>query len=237
MANFNTHLNVAAMGSGLLASMCLGAGLVNTHELIILCLAGTIGGILPDIDLDHATPTKLMFTMLGLVFAFLLILNQADSYSIVELWILWGVTFTIIRYPLWQFFNQYTHHRGLVHTLIAGFGFHFATVAICYEFFDYSSRFSWLCGSFILVGFLIHLSLDEFYSVDFMNKRLKRSFGTAMKIWDPKQKQGSGILLAVVVLIFLMTPDSSSFTDLWTDSQTWTRIGDQFFPEGMWFDF
>jgi hypothetical protein len=31
------------------------------------------------------------------------------------------------------------------------------------------------------IGYLTHLVLDEFYSVDLFNRKIKRSFGTALK--------------------------------------------------------
>ena len=33
------------------------------------------------------------------------------------------------------------------------------------------------------MGYLMHLVLDEAYSVDFNNKRIKRSFGTALSLY------------------------------------------------------
>ena len=57
MADFKTHLAVAAVGSGLL----------------------------PDVDLDNFSPTKLMFAALAIVFAFLVAFNRAAQCSILEL--------------------------------------------------------------------------------------------------------------------------------------------------------
>ena len=85
MANFKTHLAVAAVGSGLLATVCLGAGMSDPQEVVTLSVVGTIGGLLPDVDLDHSNPTKLMFTALAIVFAFLVAFNRAAQCSIIEL--------------------------------------------------------------------------------------------------------------------------------------------------------
>ena len=51
MANFNTHLAVASVGSGLCATVALAGHAAPNNYLLTLTLAGTIGGILPDIDL------------------------------------------------------------------------------------------------------------------------------------------------------------------------------------------
>jgi len=57
VADFKTHLAVAAVGSGLL----------------------------PDVDLDNSSPTKLMFPALAIVFAFLVAFNRAAQCSFIEL--------------------------------------------------------------------------------------------------------------------------------------------------------
>ena len=64
MANFNTHLAVAAVGSGLCATVALAGHAAPQNYLLTLTLAGTIGGILPDIDLDKAIPSRILFSAL-----------------------------------------------------------------------------------------------------------------------------------------------------------------------------
>ena len=40
-----------------------------------------------------------------------------------------------------------------------------------------------LMAGAVVAGFLSHLLLDEIYSVDCHGLRLKKSFGTALKLW------------------------------------------------------
>ncbi|NIP88459.1 MAG: hydrolase, partial [Gammaproteobacteria bacterium] len=47
---------------------------------------GTIGGMLPDIDSDHSSPIKLLFTGFALVAATLAVTSRAATASIMELW-------------------------------------------------------------------------------------------------------------------------------------------------------
>ena len=42
---------------------------------------------------------------------------------------------------------------------------------------------AWLAGAFMFAGFITHLTLDEIYSVDVMDTRIKSSFGTALKLF------------------------------------------------------
>ncbi|MCV6637031.1 metal-dependent hydrolase [Candidatus Albibeggiatoa sp. nov. NOAA] len=235
MANFKTHISVAAVGSGLLSTMFLGAGMASPKDVVILAVVGTIGGILPDIDLDHSSPTKIMFTSLAIIFAFLVMFNKASTYSIIELWLIWGASFALVRYLAWQIFADLTKHRGIIHSLFAAMFFWFFTTSLCYHVFDYSQTLSWMVGFFVFYGFIIHLCLDEFYSVDFTNKRLKQSFGTALKIYDYKNYQTSAMMFVAMTLAFLMTPNADSFLQLVGSSQTYSNIWSSFFPSGMWF--
>lgn len=235
MANFNMHLTVAAIGSGALATICLATQVVSANEVVMLTVAGTIGGLLPDIDLDHSSPTKLMFTVLALLIAFFAMFSQADNYAVIELWMLWGFCYAVVRYPLWQFFNEFTAHRGIFHSLLSALFFCFFTTIVCYQAFDFKAFLSWLVGSFVFIGFIIHLGLDEWYSVDFNNRRIKSSFGTAMKLWDYKRRNNSLMMGAAVFVLYLMTPDSSHFLSVWGDATTYQHIGERFFPSGLWF--
>ncbi|MCP4702925.1 MAG: hydrolase [Gammaproteobacteria bacterium] len=235
MANFKTHLSVAAAGSGLLATVFLGAGMVEPKEVVLLSVLGSIGGILPDIDLDHSSPTKIMFTSLGAIFAFLVMFNRADVYSIIELWLVWGLSYAIVRYLAWRVFSDFTGHRGIFHSIAAALFFWFFTVALCYHLFDFTHLFSWVAGFFVFLGFLIHLVLDEIYSVDFMNKRLKRSFGSALKLADANNLQASALMGGAALLFFFMAPSADAFLELLGSGQTYENILNRFFPEATWF--
>jgi membrane-bound metal-dependent hydrolase YbcI (DUF457 family) len=236
MANFKTHLAVAAVGSGLLSTVFLGSGMINPFDAVVLAIVGTIGGMLPDIDLGHSSPTKIMFTSLAIVFAFLFMFSKAGSYSIIELWIIWGATYLLIRYLAWQVFSDLTKHRGIIHSIFAALFFWFMVAGLSYHVFDYSQVLSWLIGFFVFYGFVIHLSLDEIYSVDFTNKRLKNSFGTALKIYDYKNYQTSSLMFVAMTLAFLMAPSSEPFIELMTNSKTYANIWHNLFPRGMWFN-
>jgi len=235
MANFKTHLAVAAVGSGLLATVCLGAGMSDPQEVVTLSAVGTIGGLLPDVDLDHSSPSKLMFTALAIVFAFLVAFNRAAHYSIIELWLVWAVSYGAIRYLACRLFAQLTIHRGIFHSLVAAFFFCFLATSLSYSVFDLNALFAWSIGFFILFGYILHLLLDELFSVDFLNTRLKSSFGTAFKIADFNNARTSLMMTAASLLAFFMTPRAQPFTAWIMNKQTYLNIADRFLPETMWF--
>jgi len=62
-------------------------------------------------------------------------------------------------------------------------------------------------AGFILLGGLIHLLLDELYSVDLNNVTIKRSFGTALKIADFDNKLITlASIIAIAGLIYVAPP-------------------------------
>ena len=202
MANLKPHLTVAAMGSGLLATACIGADMHDKHEILALLVVGTIGGLLPDIDLDHSGPAKVMFTVVALVFAFMVAFNRAPSSSIVELWAAWGLSYGVVRYVAWRTFSRLTVHRGIFHSLVAAFFFWFLGTALSYHLFDLQPLFAWSIGFFIFFSYVIHLFLDELFSVDLEGARLKRSFGTALKLGDSRRPL-SNLLMLITMLILV----------------------------------
>src|SRR5262249_62213671 len=82
MANFRTHLAVASTVSGVIAIGCMVAGVATPKEVVLFFCAGTIGGVLPDIDSDHTIPGQILFSVLAVVLAFMSVFHRADAYSV-----------------------------------------------------------------------------------------------------------------------------------------------------------
>lgn len=235
MADFHTHLSVAAVGSGLCSTLCLGAGIVSPNEVVMLWSAGTLGGILPDIDSDNSTAIRIIFTSLATLLAFFLMFNQAAHLSMLELCFLWLVSYLSVRYLLLTLFIQFIFHRGIFHSLLAGLFFCLTAVAISHHIFALNGLLAWLMGIFVFIGFLIHLTLDEFYSVDFMNKRLKQSAGTAFKLIDYNNKLTSSLMGLAVIIVFSLTPSTTLFINTMISPDTWQVISSRFLPSGTWY--
>jgi multisubunit Na+/H+ antiporter MnhG subunit len=230
MANFSTHITVAAAGAGLLSVLCLQVGLAEPREALLLALLGTIGGILPDIDLRHAYPSRIMFSLFAIIAAFMVVFSRKNDLSIVELWGIGLITFGVVRFPIWMIFHQYTNHRGSIHSLVAAVLFMFLTTAFAYHVMGEIPFMAWLFGLFVFLGFVLHLVLDELYSVDFMNTRIKRSFGTALKILDWKKREKSAAMVMAVFLAWVIVPDSRAFWDTLLSPETYKIIGSRLLP-------
>lgn len=230
MANFNTHLGVAAVGSGMLATLCLQVGFVDASDALFLAFIGVIGGILPDIDLHYSYPSRILFSILGILLAFLWIFAAENQLSIIELWGAGLGIYLFVRYPIWALFNKLTVHRGAIHSLITAIFFAMVTSAVSFQIFAKAPFISWLLALFIFLGFVLHLLLDEIYSVDFMGHRLKRSFGTALKLFDTNNGLNSGLIVIATVLAWYFTPDPRQFFDTLISAETYQLIMQRMLP-------
>lgn len=224
MANFNTHLSVAAVGSGMLATLCLQIGFVDAKDAILLASMGVLGGILPDVDLHYSHPSRILFSMLGIVAAFLWIFSVENHFSILQLWGAGFGIYLFVRYPFWAFFQKITVHRGSIHSIAAALLFALIVTSLAFHVFGKASFVSWLTGTFIFLGFILHLLLDEIYSVDFMGHRLKRSFGTALKLIDSKEHISSAVIIIGIFVTWFLTPDINQFLDTLSSPETYRVI-------------
>jgi hypothetical protein len=212
MANFATHLTVAAGASAAGSLIYLATGSVSPIQALLLAAAGAFGGMLPDIDSDNSRPVKIVSHLAFVIIGFFLI-QFFKTHSWIELAVLLGIFYLAFEYAMLPTFKKYTSHRGIFHSLLAGLFFAILYTVLTFYFYRSSGAFAWLAGFFIFFGFLIHLILDEIYSVDFSNRRLKKSFGTALKLVG-KNPQHNLIMSAILLALLFLTPPISGFVRL-----------------------
>ncbi len=198
MANFNTHITVAALGSMTATAACIQKIGVSDHQALILFLLGSLGGMLPDIDSDHSTPAKWFFRLLTFT-AMLLVLTYAISrFPPLHIVGYLLATFILVHVILAKIIKSITVHRGLFHSVPAAGLLGMAMYFIGHDSFTWSKHFSWMAAAFISGGYLLHLALDELYSVDLLGGKIKKSFGSAMTLFNPRQKLGYFILYSLL---------------------------------------
>ncbi len=235
MANFPTHIVVGTVVAGTLATLTLAADVIAPENLVAVTLAGSLGSVLPDIDLKDSRPSRALFAGLAVFFSFALLFHFAPRLSIAEMWALWLGSLLFVRYGLHQAFHRLANHRGVWHSWIAGLASAFATVLIFYYVFDRPDGVAWLAGGFLLIGFLTHLILDEMYSVDVLGNHIKKSFGTAFKPFDRRNPGGSALMAAAAVALLFVTPSISTFYDGITSRSMWASLNDRLLPKEGWF--
>lgn len=235
MANFTTHIAVGTVVSGALATLTLAADVVAPQNLVAVTLAGALGSVLPDIDLKDSRPSRAMFAGLAIFASFAVLFNAATEFSIAELWLLWLGTLVLVRYGLHSVFHRLSVHRGIWHSILAAV-FCAVTTAIVFRYLlGKPEGVSWLAAAFMFVGYITHLVLDEIYSVDVMDTRLKSSFGTALKLFDRRHLYASAAMAAATVLVILVSPRTDTFVEGLSSHNMWTGLQHRLLPTDKWF--
>ena len=228
MANFNTHLNVATITTGLSAAVLLSAGHIELNSALWLWFLGVIGGLLPDIDSDNSTSLDTIFNLFALsavLFVIRYITTEIAQISFIELIAIPLLVYGMMRYLIRPIFEIITVHRGSCHSLFFLLLAALLTTQITWRLnpqeTDQSVMIAWLSGGFIFLGGVVHLLLDEIFSVDLYNVRIKRSFGTALKLADFKNKSLTLLtLIAIITLAYTAPSPNETISTL----SNWTKF-------------
>jgi len=209
MANFPTHLVGAAVGSSVAASIFAQVHAVSAPRALLLISIGTVGGLLPDIDSDHSVPARwvrgAIATAIGVMAVSSLWITHAPAVAL-ALGCCAGIGgYMVVEHVV----NRWTVHRGIVHSIPFGLLCVFLMAIATHRLLLLPAVEAWWMASFLGAGFLIHLSLDEIASVDITSARVKRSFGTALKLWDRSVVK----TIAVYALLFVAFSAVPSFVD------------------------
>ncbi|GHB31624.1 metal-dependent hydrolase [Salinicola rhizosphaerae] len=218
MANFRTHLGVAGVGGAAVAQAGWQLSLWSGWQSLIIAGLVAVGGILPDIDADHSHAIRLIFNILAVIAVVLAVLLLQHRLTPAWLFAAGGGVYVGVRYVAGAIFARFTVHRGLWHSLLAALTSALCTSAISYSLLHQPASLAWLHGMAVGFGFLIHLVLDEIYSVDMTGARLKRSFGTALKpyVWD---SPGSALMLLMTAAHLLgWLPSITALRGVWSQS-------------------
>ena len=239
MANFNTHFTVAAGASAVVSATLLSMEVISPEQAVVAFGLGTLGGLLPDVDSSHSTSIRVGFNVLSLLMTIMLIFVKSSSYSLVEMFIVSALLFSAIRYAFLEFFRKISKHRGMFHSIPVALIWGIVVASLSQWFFDLNSLVSWVYGFMITWGYLVHLTLDELYSVDLGNRRMKKSSGTALKFGmfkTKEQKIQTAILYATIPLLFLVAPETDLLQTALFSHDAWLTFKDVLIPyDGRWF--
>lgn len=223
MANFKTHLQVAAVGSGLASTLFLNAQYLSPGEAFLCWIMGTLGGILPDIDSDNSHSLSILFSVFSITACGLTAIAWAQHWPLVWVWAACAGMFVLMQFGVRSIFEAFTVHRGIFHSLLAGM-FFVLVVASGVKMLGASSTTSWFLGLFTGFGYCIHLLLDEIFAVDFMNAQIKRSFGSAFKLFDYQNLKTSAALAVAVGVLFFLAPSYAEFISILFSGEALTKL-------------
>ena len=210
MANFKTHITTSTICGIAYGAYGYLAGGFSAANCIVAAGLGSVAGMLPDLDSDNGVPVRETFCLASAVIPVLML----DRFMLMgmtheEMVIAAGAIYFLVRFGVAWIFKRYTVHRGMWHSVPA--------CAICgllaYMICSCDERVRIFKAFAVVVGFMSHLILDEIYSVDLRNRRIKKSFGTAVKFFGNKWWPNVSAYGKLALLVLAVTVGERKFLE------------------------
>lgn len=196
MGSFKQHVTCSTITGIVVGTGAYQAGFSLPTSLLSggLC---SMAGMLPDIDSDSSRSFQECI-YLAAALGGVLLMERLRHFGVdKDIVILSGASmFLFVRFVVGEMIKKITAHRGMFHSIPAAvlsgqIVFFLSTGTATERVFK---------GFALFAGYMSHLILDEFCSIDSTGRslRLKKSFGTALKFYDSKR---TPVALALYALI------------------------------------
>lgn len=212
VAGFRTHITTSTvLGAAYGAyGYVLGVPLTTCAVSWGLC---SVAGMLPDLDSDSGVPLREAVCFGSAVIPMLMMdrfVHMGLTHE--DMVVAAGVVYVLLRFVVAELFRRYTVHRGMWHSLPAAAICGLATYLVC----SCEERLRLFKSGAVVLGFMSHLVLDEIWSVQLSARRgvrLKKSFGTAIKLWGPSTWANLSAYGKLGALVLLVTHGEQKFID------------------------
>ena len=227
MSSFRTHITT----SSFLGVAYGGVGIAMNGPITSAVIGGglcSLAGMLPDLDSDSGIPVREITNVAAAVTPILMLDRFAAMGLGHEQMILAaGIVYLTMRFGVARVFNNYTVHRGMWHSVPA------ACIAAILGFMIcscHSVSLQWYKAGAVFLGFMSHLVLDELNSLEMKRGRfrIKRSFGTALKLWGRKPWANVSTYGKLVLLLLLAFGDQMYFRTLIEHNRDRIRMAREF---------
>jgi hypothetical protein len=171
--------------------------------------------MLPDLDSDSGVPLRESLAFAAAVVPMLMIPRwRAMEFSPEAMVLLGSAVYLLVRFGIGKLLKKYTVHRGMFHSLPA------ALIATEIAFLVYSREditLRYFVSLAVAAGFMSHLILDEIWSIGVKRGQiaLKKSFGTAIKLWGDSLYANFSCYGKLIILSYLVLKDP-----VWTYNST-----------------
>lgn len=214
VADFKTHITgstIIGAAYGYWGSAAQAMPLESSLVAAGLC---SVSGMLPDLDSDSGVPLR-ETTMFASAVVPMLALGRLRELGLSpEAMVLAaGLIYLTLRFVIAEIFRHYTVHRGMWHSIPAAASAGLVAYLIMPSMEEHIRLYKTVA---VILGFMVHLILDEIWSVQFSGGRfrLKKSFGTALKFWGPKLGANLSVYVKLALLLYLAYHDTSLFDRL-----------------------
>lgn len=204
MASFQTHMSfstVLGVAYGGAARLLFDVPVPTSILAGGLC---SVSGMLPDLDSNAGIPLRESMGLAAAVIPLMLIDRCHRCDMSPEAMVLTGAAiYLLIRFGVAKLLRKFTVHRGMFHSLPAAAIF--GQLAFLLAPGEDVQLRVFQAGA-VVVGYLSHLLLDEMYSVEWYRGRLrlKRTFGTALKLFGQRWWPTVLAYLQLIVLTYVV---------------------------------
>lgn len=211
MAGFKTHITTSSViGAAYGAGAYVGYD-VPWHSCVLAGGLCSVAGMLPDLDSEPGVPLRESVNFAAAVVPLLLIHRWQRYHLEPETMVLaGGLIYLLIRFGLGKLISKLTVHRGMFHSLPALAIVGELTFLIC------DHEILWMRVFFaaaVMIGFASHLILDEIWSIDLKRLRVKKSFGTAVKLWSKSWPANLATYANLIILALLITAERTPLAE------------------------
>lgn len=214
VADFKTHITgstIVGVAYGYWGMADQGMSIESALIAGGLC---SVSGMLPDLDSDSGIPLRETTMFLAALVPTLLIDRframglSTEAMAVAAMLIYLGIRFVVV-----EVFKRYTVHRGMWHSIPAAASAGLIAYLVCPSTSEGVRVYKSMA---VVTGFLVHLILDEIWSIDFKRGRfrLKRSFGTALKFFDNDLWPNISVYAKLILLIYLAWGDYGALEKL-----------------------
>lgn len=212
MPGYKTHIAASSICGTVVGGVSFFFGHIDPVTSIYGGALCAIGGIVPDIDSENSTSFRKCLAIIA-GFSSLLLVSRLRDYLLdpQAVAIIGGGNFIFAWFFLGGIIRKATVHRGMCHSIPMAI----LTGEITFLLSSGSMNERLYCGGSMVIGVLVHLVLDEFFSIQVKRGsiKLKKSLGSALKIVNFDDKKGSLIMLGILAV----------FTVLCVNEPVWTE--------------
>jgi len=207
VADFKTHITGSTLVGVAYGYWGVTSQGMSLESAIIAGGLCSVSGMLPDLDSDSGIPLRETSMFAAAIVPVLMIERFRDMGLSHEAMALGAMlVYVAIRFIVVEIFKRYTVHRGMWHSIpaagIAGLLAYLAMPCVSEGIRVYKTL-----G--VVTGFMVHLILDEIWSIDFRlgRFRLKKSFGTALKFFGNNWFSNITVYAKLILLAYIAWGD------------------------------
>ena len=222
MPGYRTHITASSVCGAVLGAAAWRFGDISAVSSVFAGSLCAIGGLIPDIDSKTSQSFRRCLAILAGFSSLLLVSRLRDFPLDAEaVAIIGGGNFVLVWFFIGRLIQKLTVHRGMCHSIpmaiISGEIIFLLSSGSLFE-----RNFN---GMAIFLGVMIHLTLDEFYSVETGAKsvsgvRLKKSFGSALKLINFDDWKSSLVMFAILAFLTNLAINESAYTQRWEAENT-----------------